>query len=41
MYPYFLPCIVTACMSMSAFVFALIGLKEVCFDLVPGNSEAH
>ncbi|KAM5544548.1 hypothetical protein V8D89_001446 [Ganoderma adspersum] len=27
-YPYFLPCIITACISTSAFVFALIGLKE-------------
>ncbi|PIL29842.1 MFS general substrate transporter [Ganoderma sinense ZZ0214-1] len=27
-YPYFLPCIITACLSVSAFVFALMGLKE-------------
>ncbi|KAI1797427.1 MFS general substrate transporter [Ganoderma leucocontextum] len=27
-YPYFLPCVVTACISISAFVFALVGLKE-------------
>ncbi|KAI9001565.1 MFS general substrate transporter, partial [Trametes punicea] len=27
-YPYFLPCIIVACISVSAFVFALLGLKE-------------
>ncbi|OSC99918.1 MFS general substrate transporter [Trametes coccinea BRFM310] len=27
-YPYFLPCIIAACISISAFVFALLGLKE-------------
>ncbi|EJF64508.1 MFS general substrate transporter [Dichomitus squalens LYAD-421 SS1] len=27
-YPYFLPCIVTACISISAFMLALFGLKE-------------
>ncbi|KAI9066068.1 MFS general substrate transporter [Trametes sanguinea] len=27
-YPYFLPCIIVACLSLSAFTFALLGLKE-------------
>ncbi|CDO77007.1 hypothetical protein BN946_scf184298.g34 [Trametes cinnabarina] len=27
-YPYFLPCIIAACISMSAFGFALLGLEE-------------
>ena len=29
-YPYFLPCVIAACISMSGFVLALCGLKEVC-----------
>ncbi|TFY59310.1 hypothetical protein EVJ58_g5857 [Rhodofomes roseus] len=28
MYPYFLPCMIAACISMSAFLLALCGLKE-------------
>ncbi|KAI0833694.1 major facilitator superfamily domain-containing protein [Trametes gibbosa] len=27
-YPYFLPCIIVACISISAFILALLGLKE-------------
>ncbi|KAH9902895.1 major facilitator superfamily domain-containing protein [Cubamyces lactineus] len=27
-YPYFLPCIIVACISISAFLFALVGMKE-------------
>ena len=32
-YPYFLPCIIVACISISAFLFALVGLKEVSLRL--------
>ncbi|TFK91393.1 MFS general substrate transporter [Polyporus arcularius HHB13444] len=39
-YPYFLPCVVAACYSISAFMLALIGLKEVITQEkpIPTNS---
>ena len=34
-YPYFLPCVVAACLSISAFIFASLGLKEVSTCSMP------
>ncbi|KAI9066074.1 MFS general substrate transporter [Trametes sanguinea] len=38
-YPYFLPCIIAACISISAFVFALSGLKETLPRVAHSNGH--
>lgn len=40
-YPYFLPCIIVACISISAFVLASIGLKEVSGEGLSAKGMAN
>ncbi|EIW57757.1 MFS general substrate transporter [Trametes versicolor FP-101664 SS1] len=40
-YPYFLPCIIVACISVSAFVLASIGLKEVSDEVCSAKGATN
>ncbi|KAI0324655.1 MFS general substrate transporter [Cubamyces sp. BRFM 1775] len=40
-YPYFLPCIIVACISISAFLFALVGMKETLHRAPDGKLESN